>query len=156
VQNACGSKVVFSSSTASRLKKLPFMAARTDNQSSMGKLQPQEVVKYLDTHVPYRLGILLAHYRMTRRPWRGDQAILDACFVASLVTARMFLNMLGIDKDKNGLMCFSPMKTDVCVDDLGGVLIDPATLAAAEQKLCINFPKDGRSGSRALYNPDHT
>src|SRR4051794_19688642 len=107
----------------------------------MGKLKPHEVVEYLDKHVPYRLGILLAHYRMTRKPWMGGQAILDACFVASLVTARMFLNMLGIGKDQKGLICFDPKKTDVCVDDLGGILIDPATLPAAEQDSFLNFLK---------------
>ena len=107
----------------------------------MGKLTSTEIDQYFATHVPYRLGILLAHYRMTRKEWKGDPAILNACFVAALVTARMFLNVLGIGKDKNGLVCFDPFPTDVCVDDLGGTPIDPATLQPEDQRLFLDFLK---------------
>jgi hypothetical protein len=111
----------------------------------MNKLQAHQVIDYLDTHVPYRLGILLAHYRISvkKSPLVDDHAVANACFVASLVTARMCLNMLGIAKDKrkNCLVRFQPRDTDVCADDLGGTLIDPATLAQDEQHLFLNFLK---------------
>jgi hypothetical protein len=53
------------------------------------------------------------------------------------------LNMLGIGKNskKNCLISFRPYDTDVCVDDLGGVLIDLATLPRADQDLFLNFLK---------------
>lgn len=94
----------------------------------MGKLNPTQIDDYFAVHVPYRLGILLAHYRMTRpRAWSGPQGIQDACYVASLVTGRMFLNMLGVGKDKGVLVRFKPLPTDVCVDDMGGEIEDPAS-----------------------------
>ena len=107
----------------------------------MSKLQSDDINDYLDKHVPYRVGILLAHFRLVRQGRASSQAILDACFVASLVTARMFLNTLGIGKDKTTLVRFRPLDTDVCVDDLGGVLIDPAILPPDEQDLFFKFLK---------------
>lgn len=90
----------------------------------MGKLSTAEVEEYFKHHLPYRIGILLAHYNMSRQSWHGDLAQLNACFVASLVTARMFLNMLGVGKDSDGELCaFKPRKKnsdDIMVDDLGG------------------------------------
>jgi hypothetical protein len=109
----------------------------------MGKLKPAEIDEYFETHLPYRTGILLAHYRMTRVPWTGDLGRLNACFVASLVTARLFLNVLGIGKDKRGgaLATFVPRPDDVTADDLGGLPIDPATLPKMEQDLFLDFLK---------------
>ena len=109
----------------------------------MGKLQPHEVVEYLDKHVPYRVNIMLAQYRIALQHLPVSKDINDACYIASLVTARMFLNMLGIGKDFHAtrLLCFKPLDTDVCVDDMGGTLIDPATLPSADQDLLLNFLK---------------
>jgi hypothetical protein len=109
----------------------------------MGKLTPSQIDEYFDDHLPYRIRIMLAHYRMTRESWTGDPGRLDACFVAALVTARLFLNVLGIGKDKTGsaLSCYRPHPHDVTADDLGGLLIDPATLPACEQKLFHDFLK---------------
>ena len=107
----------------------------------MNKLTPDQVTEYFDDHIHYRLGILLAHYRMTRVKWEGDPAVLNACFVASLVTARLFINMLGIGKAGAALAPFQPYATDLTVDDFGGVLIDPATLPQAEQDMIFNFLK---------------
>jgi hypothetical protein len=109
----------------------------------MGKLTPPQVEEYFDKHLPYRTGILLAHYRMTRGPWTGDPGMLNACFVSALVTGRLFLNVLGVGKKKGKggyvLDRYSPRPTDVTVDDLGGVLIDPATLPKAERDLFLHF-----------------
>jgi hypothetical protein len=107
----------------------------------VGKLTPSQIDEYFDTHLPYRIRILLAHYRMTRESWTGDPGRLDACFVAALVTARLFLNLLGIGKDKTGakLSRYRPHPDDVTADDLGGLLIDPATLPAHEQQLFLDF-----------------
>jgi hypothetical protein len=55
----------------------------------MGKLTPSQIDEYFDNHLPYRIRIMLAHYRMTRESWTGDPGRLDACFVAALVTARL-------------------------------------------------------------------
>jgi hypothetical protein len=113
------------------------------NRNGMDKLTAEQVAEYLDKHVPYRLGVLLAHYRMTRAPWRGDPTILNACFIASLVTARVFLNMLGVGKrrDRSALMPIRDRDTDVLAHDLGGKLINPATLPSDEQRLLLDFLK---------------
>jgi hypothetical protein len=107
----------------------------------MGKLNRAEIDRYFEEHLPYRIGVLLAHYRMTRVPWVGDVGRLNACFVASLVTGRLFLNVLGIGRAKNGggLAPYEPKPDDVNAVDLGGVLIDPAALPKTEQDLLLNF-----------------
>jgi hypothetical protein len=109
----------------------------------MGKLTPAEIDEYFEKHLPYRTGILLAHYRMTRVSWTGDVGRLNACFVASLITARLFLNVLGIGKAKGGvaLAPYTPKPDDVTADDLGGLLIDPVTLPKKEQDLFLAFIK---------------
>lgn len=109
----------------------------------MGKLTPPQIDEYFDKHLPYRTRILLAHYRMTRVSWTRDAGTLDACFVAALITARLFLNLLGIGKDKNGgaLARYRPHHDDVGADDLGGLLMDPATLPGDEQDLFLAFLK---------------
>jgi hypothetical protein len=105
----------------------------------MGKLTAAEVDEYFEKHLPYRTRILLAHYRMTRKEWTDDAGWLDACFIAALVTARLFLNMLGIGKKDGALAKFVPHADDVTVEDLGGQLLDPTALPTAERDLFFNF-----------------
>jgi len=107
----------------------------------MDKLRPDQIIEYLDLHVPYRVNIMLAQYRIARRNLPVGKDINDACFVASLVTTRLFINMLGITKDVTGISVFKPRLTDVCVDDMGGTLIDPETLPPADRELILNFLK---------------
>lgn len=114
----------------------------------MGKLTPVQIDEYFEKHLPYRTGILLAHYRMTRQSWTGDSGRLNACFVAALVTGRLFLNVLGIGKQSGVLDRFLPRSDDVTVDDLGGILIDPVGGTGAIPQ----FPEHGRQGSGALHD----
>jgi hypothetical protein len=115
----------------------------------MGKLSAAQIDEYFDTHLPYRTGILLAHYRMTHDPstkapigWFGDVGQLNACFVASLVTGRLFLNLLGIGKDSTGKLCrFNGLPDDVNSEDLGGKFIDLSSLATADEALFTPFIK---------------
>ena len=113
----------------------------------MGKLTPQEIDEYFDIHLPYRTGILLEHYRMRNRSngrfvrWRGRKARLDACFVAALVTARLYLNVLGIGKNgkSTALVNYKDKTDDVTVDDLGGKRVDVTAIAPADQKILLDF-----------------
>jgi hypothetical protein len=105
----------------------------------MGKLDNQQIEEYFTTHLPYRTRVLLAHYKMTRNPWTQNIAWLEACFVASLVTGRLFLNMLGIGKKGRIVDRFSPRPDDVTVEDLGGTILDPSTLTPEEKKLFLDF-----------------
>ncbi len=106
----------------------------------MGKLNVGQVEEYFAVHLPYRTRILLAHYKMTRPGgWRGDPAWLDACFVASLVTGRLFLNVLGVGKKDGKLNRFTPQPDDVTADDLGGKLLNPAELPPADRELFLDF-----------------
>jgi hypothetical protein len=106
----------------------------------MGKLDAGQIEEYFAVHLPYRMRILLAHYKMTGpNGWRGNPAWLDACFVASLVTGRLFLNVLGVGKKGGVLDCFAPQPDDVTVEDLGGKLLDPAALPTADRDLFLGF-----------------
>jgi hypothetical protein len=44
----------------------------------MNKVSPELLEDFFAIHLPYRLRIMLAHYRMTRRTWTGDKAQLEA------------------------------------------------------------------------------
>lgn len=113
----------------------------------MSKLSGQQIEGYFQHQIPYRVGILLAHYKMTHdrngnnKSWTGSPGPLNACFVASLVTARAFLNLLGIGK-KSGVLCvFEPKSNDITAADLGGTCIDLATLSQNQKKLLLDFLK---------------
>lgn len=113
----------------------------------MGKLTTSEIDDYFKVHLPYRTRILLAHYKMTHdsagkdQSWNLNPAWLDACFVASLVTGRLYLNVLGIGKDKKGtkLCRYQPRANDITVDDLDGMALDPTRLLVGEEKLFLDF-----------------
>jgi hypothetical protein len=107
----------------------------------MGKLTPEEINEYFEKHLPYRTGILLAHYRMTRTPWADDVGRLNACFVASLVTGRLFLNVLGIGKQGQSLAPYKPQVDDVTAVDLGGLNVELTALPIDEQTLLFDFLK---------------
>jgi len=111
----------------------------------MGKLTKSQIDEYFKDHLPYRTRIMLAHYKMTHdncgndKTWAGNPAWLDACFVASLITARIYLNLLGVGKESGRLCAFKPRQDDITVDDLGGHRIDPVTLSPLEQQLFLGF-----------------
>jgi hypothetical protein len=114
----------------------------------MSKLTPELVDEYFEIHLPYRTGILLAHFKMrhdpvtgTYVPWTGTRSWLDAGFVAALVTARLYLNVLGIAKDRKGttLVSFKEQDDDITVDDLGGRRVSIANIAPADQKMLLSL-----------------
>jgi hypothetical protein len=122
----------------------------------MGKLNADMIDEYFSTHLPYRTGILLAHYRMTRAPWHGDRAQLEAAFEASLITGRMYLNALGVSKNKlNVLVPFQPKDDDVTAADLGGTSIDIAALSETDVSLLTGFLKMADKGAAHLTMPLH-
>jgi hypothetical protein len=120
----------------------------------MGKLSAAQVEEYFAVHLPYRTRILVAHYRMTREPWHGDRAQLEAAFEASLITGRMYLNVLGVAKNKHdALVPFRPKNDDVSAADLGGTSINIATLTADDVSLLIGFLKMADKGAAHLTMP---
>jgi len=113
----------------------------------MHKLNANQINEYFDVHLPYRTRILLAHYKMRHTAegafvqWTGHQAWLDACFVASLITARLYLNMVGIGKNRHGtaLVDFDAKRDDVTVDDLGGTRVSIPSISLSDQKMLLDF-----------------
>jgi hypothetical protein len=79
-----------------------------------------EIERHFAEDLPYRTGVLLAHYKMTRESWtvkRGTVKWLHACFVASLVVGRTYLSMLVIGKSGNALAPFDVKPHDVTFED---------------------------------------
>ena len=111
----------------------------------MGKLSVPQIDDYFEKHLPYRTRIMLAHYKMThdangnRKAWTGDPGWVDACFIASLVTTRLYFNVLGMGKVDGQLGHFQPKPDDVTVDDLGGKRVDTTMLPASEKALLFDF-----------------
>jgi hypothetical protein len=120
----------------------------------MGKLTESQIDEYFAVHLPYRTRILLAHYRMTREPWRGDRAQLEAAFEASLITGRMYLNVLGISKNRHDVLVPSrPQDDDVSAGDLGGTLVEIATLTPEDVSLFTGFLRMVDKGAAHLTMP---
>jgi hypothetical protein len=121
----------------------------------VGKLTLTQIEEYFATHLPYRTRILLAHYRMTRKPWHGDLAQLEASFEASLITGRMYLNVLGISKNRHDALVPPSRKfgDDVDAVDLGGRLVDIGELSQADVSLLTGFLKMVDKGAAHLTEP---
>jgi hypothetical protein len=123
----------------------------------MGKLNDIQIKEYFSTHLPYRTRILVAHYWMTRKSWtveRGDLAWLQGCFEASLIAGRMYLNVLGISKNKHDQLVPSVFRDDdLSAEDLGGKLVDLTTLPADDRDLFIGFLKMADKGAAHLTMP---
>jgi hypothetical protein len=112
----------------------------------MGKLTPALVDEYFEIHLPYRTRVLLAHFKMRHDPVTGKfitwtQSWLDAGFVAALVTAWLYLNVLGIAKNgkRTALVDLRDQGDDITVDDLGGRRVTIASIPPADQKTLLDF-----------------
>jgi hypothetical protein len=123
----------------------------------MGKLKNDEINTYFSLHLSYRTRILVAHYWMTREPWtveRGDVAWLQACFEASLITGRIYLNALGICRNKRDHLVPTRFREhDVSVEDLGGMLVNLDRLPACDQDLFKGFLKMADKAAAHLTIP---
>jgi hypothetical protein len=120
----------------------------------MGKLSAALIEDYFAIHLPYRTRILVAHCRMTRQAWHGDLAQLEAAFEASLITGRMYLNVLGVAKNRNDVLVPSrPKDDDVSAGDLGGTSITIATLTPDDVTLLTGFLKMADKGAAHLTLP---
>jgi len=132
----------------------------------MTKMSPAMVDEYFEKHLPYRTRIMLAHHKMTHHPdetnfpWtadRGPISWLQACFEASVVTGRMYLNFLGIGVNRPGTVlkvyAHSEDDDDVSVLDLGGIYVNPALLSPDERELLRGFILMANKASAHLTEP---
>jgi hypothetical protein len=120
----------------------------------MSKLSASLIEEYFAIHLPYRTRILLAHYRMTRTAWHRDPAQLDAAFEASLITGRMYLNALGVSKNRHDRLVRSQPKTDdVSASDLGGSSVDIDALTKEDIRFLTGFLKMADKGAAHLTMP---
>lgn len=73
--------------------------------------------------------------------WTGDPVLLNACFVASLVTARLYLNVLGLGKGNAAtpLVPYRAQPDDATAGDLAGKCVDIATIPLADQRKLRSF-----------------
>jgi hypothetical protein len=120
----------------------------------MNKLPPQLLEEYFAIHLPYRLRILLAHYRMTRRTWAGDQAQVEAAFEASVITGRLLLHVLGIGRTGNGVGRPRVETDDVDATDLGTHPIDLSAIPKDDEKLFSEFIRMAHKASAHFTKPD--
>ena len=107
----------------------------------MSKLSKEQIEEFFDKHLPYRNQVLTAHRKLCAPgAYVGDQAILRACFEASLVAGRIYLNVLGIRKSRRGQLEANRFRPDdVSAEDLGGKLIDVNSLPSSDKDLVIGF-----------------
>jgi hypothetical protein len=115
------------------------------SNTDVRKLSSARIEEYFAEHLSVRVRTLLAHYRMTHergtskdRTYSGDVGQLEACYLASLVSGRTVLNLVGVGKDRKGLAPFSFKPDDIGADDLGGKLCT-FPLPPADDDLFSNF-----------------
>jgi len=121
----------------------------------IAKLSEAEIDQYFSEHLPYRTRIMLAHYRMTRPAMTEGHAWLEPCFEASVITGRLYLNVLGVFKDDNGKLYRRKnyRNDDVTAEDLGGKFVDLANLPVADETLFVNFITMADKASAHLTTP---
>ena len=108
----------------------------------MKKLSDTQIEEYFNKHLPYRNQVLLAHKNLCDKgPYNGDPAILRACFESSLVTGRMYLNMIWIRKKQDSLVKNNFRQDDISAEDLGGKLVDISKISASDKNLFVGFLK---------------
>jgi hypothetical protein len=95
-------------------------------------LTPAQVDVYRKNHLPYVLGVMRGHKKLTDQgAYLGDADILNSFFVGSLAAGRMLLNFVGIALDRKG-NCLKPFNRiyddDVTMEDIGGRLGDTTLL----------------------------
>lgn len=96
--------------------------------------------QWLDRHLPYRIQILrgLALYDAHGGPNGPWMPVFPGIFEASLVACRWSASFLGLCLAKSGSLqqvTKRPKVTDVFSVDVGGALVDPTVLPAAESTL---------------------
>jgi len=121
----------------------------------MGKLTQEQIEEYYSEHLPYRNRILLAHKRLAfDKSYHGEIDILQACFEASLITGRMYLNVMGIRVDASGSL--TPMRfraDDISAEDLGGSLCRVSSLTKSQQVIIAQFLQMADKGAAHLTMP---
>jgi hypothetical protein len=128
----------------------------------MGKLSSAQIEEYFAKHLRVRVRTLLAHYWMTHergtgkdKSYCGDLGQLEACYLASLVSGRIILNLVGIGKEPKGLKPFLFKPDDVGADDLGGKLVT-FPLPAADDDLFSGFLRMADKAAAHFTTPiDH-
>lgn len=96
---------------------------------------------WLKRHVPYRIRALngLQIYKDSPESSKAYHSLLPALFEGCLICCRWSASFLGLIVEKRLLKKADtrPRPSDVFCIDLGGTLIDPATLLPAEQDLLL-------------------
>lgn len=121
----------------------------------MSKLSKKQIEEFFNEHLPYRNQVLTIHRKLcTLGPYVGNQAILRACFEASLATGRTYLNVLGVKINNRGQLEANRFRSDdVSAEDLGGSLIDVNSLPSSDKDLFIGFLKMADKGAAHLTLP---
>jgi hypothetical protein len=89
------------------------------------ELTKEQKDKFFKDHLPYNIGILLAHYINTKKSWQGDKYILQSMFVGSIIKGRLFLETMGVTYSKsNGLVIHNRNDDTVYARHLDGKEID--------------------------------
>lgn len=104
-------------------------------------LQPDVKKHILEEDIPYSLGIMNAHSKHTQTSWTGDQNILRAMFVGSLIKGRLFLEFLGVTIDNRGFLKAKSnyRNDDISIEHLGGTMVKLDALTDIEQEIIRKF-----------------
>ncbi len=126
----------------------------------MPKMDQAGIDEYRTKHLPYVLGVMRGHKKLTDRgPYHGDVDILHATFVSSVAAGRMLPNFIGItlDRTNSHLKKFRPnYPDDVTMEDLGGRMADVDALNrdAVRRDLLAGFIKMADKAAAHMTVPE--
>lgn len=119
----------------------------------MAKLSAAQIDEYFAIHLPYRTRIMLAHYRMARSGKPFIQADWEAMFEASLITGRMYLNVMGIGRNSDRLAPHRTKGREIGAKDLGAHPVPVKNINPEDVALFLGFLRMADEGAAHLTTP---
>lgn len=97
------------------------------------------------------------HKALTNRgSYTGDDRILNAAFIGSLVGGRMILEFLGIALDQGASQLVKPnhRSTDVSIEDLAGDFVDLNKLDSKTKDILAGYIKIAHKAGAHMTKPE--
>ena len=99
-----------------------------------------DIDQFININLERDIKILLSHYKHHKVLGQGDDDILNAVFVGSIVKGRLLIDMLGIKANSSGGLNFDQEKSgDINAILIGGRLAKHIDLLEGEENMLSDF-----------------
>lgn len=99
-----------------------------------------DIDKFISIDLERDLKILLCHYKNHKTLGLGDDDILNAVFVGSLIKGRFLLDMLGVKSNSNRKLCLGKVRNgDITAKLIGGRFVLEEDFIDGEEAMLCDF-----------------